>query len=291
MFPTTWQRLVTLLVAPVFAMAGLVAIAVPAQGEPPGVDPVTIDGCTVTVPALQGVNYFQDKGNDPYLSPGSYDAKHFYPSTTFTARLATEGNEQLGQWTIKVPGACAEFTDVPDNSPFADEIAWLVREEITTGYPDGTFRPRGKISREAMAAYLYRLAGKPSVDTSILSDYTDVSPGDQFAVPIAFLANEQITTGYADHTFRPRGKITRQATAAFLWRYTGLHGWGHANPPEYPDVPKSNKFRVDIQWLALEEITTGYPDGKFHPGRKITREAMAAFLYRYNEKGLPILGE
>lgn len=82
-------------------------------------EPVTIAECIVTVLALQGVNYVQDKGNDPNMDAGDYDAKHFYPSTTFTVYLVTEGNPKVGEWTIVVPEECAPPGEesVPSTAP------------------------------------------------------------------------------------------------------------------------------------------------------------------------------
>jgi hypothetical protein len=50
------------------------------------------------------------------------------------------------------------FSDVSTGNPFFTEIAWLVDAEIADGYSDGTFRPSTAISRQAMAAFLYRSA-------------------------------------------------------------------------------------------------------------------------------------
>lgn len=44
--------------------------------------------------------------------------------------------------------------------------------------------------------------------------------------------------------------------------------------------------RTEIEWLASTGITTGFPDGGFHPAGTITRQAMAAFLYRLADQGL-----
>lgn len=52
--------------------------------------------------------------------------------------------------------ASAHFTDVPANYPFVNDINWLAQRRITTGYPDGTFRPNGSVHRDAMAAFVYR---------------------------------------------------------------------------------------------------------------------------------------
>lgn len=50
----------------------------------------------------------------------------------------------------------SDFADVADDHPFATEIAWLADTGITTGWPDNTFRPTNRVTRQAMAAFLYR---------------------------------------------------------------------------------------------------------------------------------------
>jgi hypothetical protein len=54
-------------------------------------------------------------------------------------------------------GGGPTFSDVPPSHPFSDEIEWLADSGITTGYPDGTFRPGAPVTRQAMAAYLERV--------------------------------------------------------------------------------------------------------------------------------------
>jgi|GEM_PF-4853617 len=48
------------------------------------------------------------------------------------------------------------FTDVPDNLMFSKEINWIHDAGITTGWPDGTYRPGEPIHRDAMAAFIHR---------------------------------------------------------------------------------------------------------------------------------------
>jgi hypothetical protein len=48
------------------------------------------------------------------------------------------------------------FSDVPAGHPFAHDIYWLAETGVTTGYPDGTFRPDEPVTRQAMAAFLHR---------------------------------------------------------------------------------------------------------------------------------------
>ncbi len=71
----------------------------------------------------------------------------------------------------------AGFPDVPEGTMYYDEIMWMASEGITTGYPDGTFRPLSPVNRDAMAEYLYRLAGAPAITPPRTQPFTDVTPG------------------------------------------------------------------------------------------------------------------
>ena len=187
------------------------------------------------------------------------------------------------------------FSDVTTGQPFADEIFWLVTHYVTTGYPDGTFRPTATVTREAMAAFLYRfieLAPElPTCDAAAGQPFTDVTTGHPFCGAIAWLADSGITTGYPDGSFRPGGVVTREAMAAFLFRW--LNWWNGTDEPIpacdpgaerlFTDVPSGHPFCGAIEWLAGTGVTTGWPDGTFRPGQPIERQAMAAFLYRFND--------
>jgi len=52
------------------------------------------------------------------------------------------------------------FMDVTPQNPFYREIAWFKAQKITTGWPDGTFRPGQAIDRDAMAAFIARYMKK-----------------------------------------------------------------------------------------------------------------------------------
>lgn len=118
-----------------------------------------------------------------------------------------------------IAAPATRFRDVPNNRQFAAEINWLASKGVTTGYSDGTFRPAGTVDRGAMAAFFYRMAGKPSYTPPKKSPFKDVPTTHQFYKEISWMASKGISTGYADGTFRPSAKITRDAMAAFIKRY------------------------------------------------------------------------
>ena len=109
------------------------------------------------------------------------------------------------------------FPDVPSTHQFFDEISWLVGQGITSGYPDGTFRPDTGVSRQAAMAFLYRMAGEP--DGTYTNEFSDVPVGHDFHDEISWGVQQGLTQGYPDGTFRPTVQVSRQAIAAFLYRY------------------------------------------------------------------------
>lgn len=178
--------------------------------------------------------------------------------------------------------ATDSFSDVPPGHLFFSEITWLAERGITTGFDDGTFKPTMQLSRQAMAAFLYRLAGEPAY-TPTGQRFSDVPASHQFYLEIEWLAATGITSGYPDGTFRPTGTLTRGEMAAFLYRAAGSPDG--ANPGctvvPFSDVAVSSNFCGEITWLVGNNIAEGFPDGTFRPGNPLTRQAMAAFLYRY----------
>ncbi|WP_061960855.1 SpoIID/LytB domain-containing protein [Demequina flava] len=176
--------------------------------------------------------------------------------------------------------SASRFSDVPSSNQFSTHISWLAASGITTGYLDGTFRPKESISREAMAAFLYRMAGRPSVTLPSRSPFKDVSTKDQFYKEIVWLSKAGITTGYSDGTFRPKDDISREAMAAFIYRYEDRPSYSAPSRSPFKDVSTSAQFYKEITWLRSSGITTGYSDGTYQPKGDVTREAMAAFLYR-----------
>jgi subtilisin family serine protease len=109
--------------------------------------------------------------------------------------------------------------------------------------------------------------------------FPDVPTNHPFYKEIAWAADEDITGGYSDGTFRPGDPVSRQALAVFLWRLDGEPA-GPFPDAGYSDVP-AGPFRTAIWWAAYKEITQGFPDGTFKPSNPISRQATAAFLYRF----------
>lgn len=143
------------------------------------------------------------------------------------------------------------FADVGLDYKFYSEIEWMAQAGITGGYSDGTFRPGDTVTRDAMAAFLYRVAGSPSFDVATTAPFSDVSVNRVFYKEIAWMAQTGVSTGYNNfETYRPLDGVNRDAMAAFLYRLAGSPSFTAPSRPTFNDVPTWYPFYKQIEWLA-----------------------------------------
>ncbi len=187
-----------------------------------------------------------------------------------------------------VPGLAGhDFDDVDDDHPFHDEISWLVDEGIATGYADDTFRPTVAVSRQAKAAFLFRYAGEPEGDWE--SDFDDVPETHPFYEEISWAAEQGVASGFGDGTFRPTVAVSRQASVAFVFRFAGEPEGDWES--DFDDVPETHPFYEEISWAAELGVTEGFGDDTYRPTRAVSRQAVAAFLFRTDGQLGSVAGE
>jgi hypothetical protein len=115
------------------------------------------------------------------------------------------------------------FNDIATNV-FCGPIQWLYEQGIANGYADGGFHPAADVSRQAGAAFLYRLTKGTDVPTCVTSPFPDVSAStNEFCGAIVWFKDLGITAGYQDGKFHPTAPVTRQAMAAWIHRYSTLY--------------------------------------------------------------------
>ena len=73
-----------------------------------------------------------------------------------------------------------------------------------------------------MSAFMYRLAGEPLFSPPGSPTFPDVGTGHLFFAEIEWMADEGISTGYLDGTYRPSVAVSRQAMSAFMFRLAPL---------------------------------------------------------------------
>ncbi|WP_157502017.1 S-layer homology domain-containing protein [Leucobacter celer] len=192
------------------------------------------------------------------------------------------------------------FRDVTPSSKFAREIHWMAQRGISTGISRidargrayRVYEPQAPVTREAMAAFLYRSSAPKDYRAPRVSHFADVQPGDKFYREISWMWDSKLSTGHRQAsgkpTYRPKAHVTREALAVFLHRRdaTPLSAPPQASP--FADVHPRDRFFRQISWMNETGISTGIrqPGGrpKYAPKSSVSREAMAAFLYRADSR-------
>lgn len=136
--------------------------------------------------------------------------------------------------------------------------------------------------------------GRASYDVPTVADWTPVftdTQGYWAATYVDYLYQANITTGYADGTFRPDQNITRAQFAAMLYRYLGLEESKYASVTlPFADLSSIPDYALTaVKALYTEGIINGTTgsDGKlyFNPGANLTRAQAATMIGRTQEKG------
>ena len=122
----------------------------------------------------------------------------------------------------------------------------------------------------------------PSVgdeDDGIVLPFVDVNVNDWFYNDVVYVYVNGLMNGTSATTFAPYGITTRGQIVTILWRLEGQPAVSGACP--FTDVAVGSYYETAITWAAANGIVTGYDATTFGPDDQITREQMAAILYRY----------
>ena len=118
------------------------------------------------------------------------------------------------------------FTDVADSAWYADAVTWAASQGIVGGYGGGLFGPEDNITREQLAAILYRYAQAKGYDTSVgentnILSYTDALEISEYAIPaMQWACGARVINGTGDgSTLTPQGQATRAQAAVMLMRF------------------------------------------------------------------------
>ena len=120
------------------------------------------------------------------------------------------------------------FSDVDNGAYYADAVKWASGKEIVGGYADGTFAPNRAITREQLAAILYRYAKANGADISVGEDtnllsYKDFQSVGQYAVPaLQWAVGSGLIGGTTNAMLSPKGTATRAQAAVILVRFVGM---------------------------------------------------------------------
>lgn len=212
----------------------------------------------------------KDPVNGGYIFDGWYTDKTFRHRYDFSTPLTQDTTIYAKWFLIVLPGVTVKKNTPKLNT--ADHFAYV------QGYPDGTVKPAGNITRAETAAILFRLMDDASRKTyySTKSGFRDVASGSWYNTYVATLNNAGVITDSSNGYFRPNEAITRAELAAMLAKFSETTGAANY----FNDVSAKYWAANAIAICAKLGWITGYPDGTFRPDKNVTRAELMAMINR-----------
>lgn len=224
---------------------------------------------SVNIGALKSQDY---KAEQDQTQTGGHSGLNESFKIVRKSTSSSGGSSGRGSSSVIIrPNDVVTTPDDQKNFDTENHIAYI------NGYPDGSVRPNGNITREEATAALYRLISesKKSEITADVNIYTDVDSSRWSNVSISSMSKGGYVGGYDNATFMPDKAITRAEFATIAVRFFNSSDIISDNNVVYNDVA-DHWAASSIYAASARGIMKGYEDGSFHPNDYITRaEAMA----------------
>ena len=243
------------------------------------------------------INYVDKKGNpvaDSYeasvalgadFSVTSPDVKGYKlrdkDDAVIEGTMTAEGYTYDVVYVKKSSGGSGVQIESPNKPEKDNSLKFNTAEHFAyvNGYPDGTVKPTGDVTRAEVAAILYRVMDADCVKTyeTTRCSFSDVVRGDWFNTYVATLENAGVIVDTRTNgKFRPNEAITRAELAAMLAQFADIKSAANS----FNDVSARHWASDEIAVCAKMGWINGYPDGSFRPDATITRAEMMAMINR-----------
>ncbi len=201
----------------------------------------------------------------------SWRAPEQYGYYRLAFQMAQQGGVGRFGETAEQVVAVSSFLDVPPDHWAVSSIEAASAAGVVQGYPGDRYLPSAAITRDQMAVFISRAlaGGDKAVPTGPVSaSFPDV-PSEHWAFKyVEYCRAAGVVQGYGDG-YHPEAVVDRAQMAVFIAR--AMAGGETAVPDEgcseavFPDVPCDFWARKHIQFIKAAGVTTGYPDGLYHP--------------------------
>ena len=172
------------------------------------------------------VTYVRDNG----LMSGTSDTT-FTPGGTMTrGMLVTTLYRMAGSPSLENEDLGYPFADVPGDAWYADGVYWARLAGVVGGYSEDQFGPDDPVTREQIAAILWRYAGSPAAESG--TDFADEGSISAYATQAVDWARANgIVNGVEDNRFLPQSSATRAQVATILRNYLTMEEAGEPEDP------------------------------------------------------------
>ncbi len=235
----------------------------------------TVEGGTVTAKAAGTATITATTVDGGFTTICTVTVRPDIPPANPNYRItveATQGGTVTADPTAAKAGATVTLTPVPDRGYQVGTVAVTDRfgEPVAvTEQADGTYTftmPNGQVT----VTVTFAEAPLP---------FPDVTEGDWFYDAVRYAYETGLMDGVGDNLFAPNSQTTRAQLVTILYRLAGQPAVSGDLP--FPDVESGTWYTDAVAWAAQNGIVNGVSDTEFAPGDDITREQLAAILYRY----------
>ena len=185
---------------------------------------------------------------------------------------ATQGGTVTADPTAAKAGATVTLTPVPDRGYQVGSVA------VTDRFGDAV-----AVTEQADGTYTFTMPnGQVTVTVTFAETplpFTDVTEGDWFYDAVRYAYETGLMDGVGDSLFAPNSETTRAQLVTILYRLEGEPEVSGTSG--FTDVEADIWYTDAVAWAAQNGIVNGVSDTEFAPGDDITREQLAAILYRY----------
>lgn len=203
----------------------------------------------------------------------------YYYIPTYTPTVAnTEGGNVTVSSNYPTQGQTVTITAKPDEGMMVDTVTVTDKDgneiEVTEN-SNGTYsfrQPAGSVTIKVT----FKLETCPS------EEFADLDPDAWYHDAVDYVLHKGLMNGVGGGKFDPNGTASRAMIVTLLWRLEGEPICGQGKSGTFVDVPEYEWYTEAVEWAAANGIVEGW-NGNFDPMGLITREQLAAILYRYEQ--------
>lgn len=240
----------------------------------------TGDKATITFNGTQKEIDNSSKETFSYTRPSSGSGS---TSTTYDVKVnaATNGAVAADKKTAS-KGTTVTVTASPSKGYVVDAVKVVDKDgkDVAVTEKDGKY-----VFTMPASAVTVTGSFKAETPAPVALPFTDVKSGNWFYDAVKYAYAQGLMTGTSATTFAPNGTMNRAMIVTVLYRLEKSPAVTGAS--KFTDMPAGQWYSDAVAWAAANKIVNGYDETTFGPMNAVTREQMAAILFRYEQvKGL-----
>lgn len=190
--------------------------------------------------------------------------------TQYTLTFNAENGSESGELKVDKDGTVSNLpAPVREGYTFG---GWYTDKELTIPFTEDT-----KVTSD-MTLYAKWIDNEITPD-DYLAPFKDVKKSDWFAAAVKYVYDNKLFAGTTEDEFAPYDSLTRAMLVTVLWRAEGMPQTDYLVP--FNDVESGGYYEEALRWAAGEGIVQGISETEFAPYSNITREQIAAIVFRY----------